>query len=109
MPAAAGWLGLKALILIMRAPDRPSRPNAISIFNMRRNVWVRRGRGASAGGFVAHGGLIEVSPRALSAHRRNRSAALPVQLVRSPMILRTQVATGSASMMLSMAALRLAA
>jgi hypothetical protein len=29
-------LGPEALILIIRAPDRPSRPNAISMSNMRR-------------------------------------------------------------------------
>ena len=109
VPTALERLCPKALILMIRAPDRPSRPNAISMSSMRRKVWARRSRPASARGFFAHGGLIEVSSRALSAHRRNRSDALPLQLVRSPMIVRTQVAKGSASIMLSMPARRLAA
>ena len=50
-----------------------------------------------------------MSSRALSAHKRNKSDALPVHVDRSPMIVRTQVANGSASMTLSIAALRLAA
>jgi len=44
-----------------------------------------------------------------SAPARRRSAALPIHELRSAMISRTQAATGSASMMLSMPALRFAA
>ena len=36
IPTALERLGPEALILIIRAPDRPSRPNAISMSNMRR-------------------------------------------------------------------------
>ena len=65
---------------------------------------------ASARGLLAHPMPLEMSSsRALSAHNRKRSAALPVHIVRSSMIARTQAATGSASTMLSMAALRFAA
>jgi hypothetical protein len=52
---------------------------------------------------------VPISSRALCAHKRKRSDALPVHMARSTMIARTQVATGSASMVLSMAALRFAA
>jgi hypothetical protein len=77
--------------------------------SMRRNVLARRSRPASARGFFAHGGLMEAFSRALSAHKRKRSDALPVQLPLSPIMVRTHVANGSASIMLSMAARRLAA
>jgi hypothetical protein len=50
----------------------------------------------------------ETSSRALSAHKCKMSDALPVHMVRSTMIARTQVAMGSASMMLSMVARRFA-
>ncbi|MGA6965893.1 MAG: hypothetical protein WBZ51_20055, partial [Xanthobacteraceae bacterium] len=68
IPTALEGLGPEALILIIRAPDRPSRPNAISMSNMRRKVWARRSRPASARGFFTPGGLMEMSSRALSAH-----------------------------------------
>jgi len=97
------------LTLIILIPVRPSRENVISIPTVRRKVCALRSRPASARGFLAHamppGGL----SRALSAHNRKRSEALPVQVVRSAMIERRHVAMGSASMMLSMAALRFAA
>jgi hypothetical protein len=93
--------------LIILVPVWPSRENVISMPTLRRNVCARRCRPASARGFFTHAGPPEMSSRALSAHNRNRSDALPVQVVRSIMIARTQVAIGSASMMLSMAALRL--
>ena len=51
----------------------------------------------------------EMSSQALCAHKRRSSDALPVHMVRLAMIARTQLAMGSASMMLSMAALRFAA
>ena len=94
--------------LIILVPVRPSRENVISMPSLRRNVCARRSRPASARGFFTHAGPPEMSSRALSAHNRNRSDALPVQVVRSIMIARTQVAIGSASMMLSMAARRFA-
>jgi hypothetical protein len=62
---------------------------------MRRNVCARRSRPASARGFLAHDGLMEASAWDHWAHSRNRSEALPLQLLRSSMMLRTQVATGS--------------
>jgi hypothetical protein len=69
----------------------------------------RRSRPASARGFFAHAAPLEISSRVRSAHKRKRSDALPVQMFRSTMIVRTQLATGSASMMLSIAALRFSA
>jgi hypothetical protein len=97
------------LTLIIRVPLRPSRENVISIPIVRRNVCARRGRPESARGFFAHAPPVEISLRALSAHKLRRSDALPVHMVRLAIIVRTQVAMGSASMMLSMAALRFAA
>jgi len=73
IPTALERLGPEALILIIRAPDRPSRPKASSRSSMRRNVCARRSRPARAHGFFAPGGLMDVSCRALSAHRCNRS------------------------------------
>jgi hypothetical protein len=46
-PAGTFWSGC-ALSLIVRAPDRPSRPNSISISSIRRNVCARRSRPARA-------------------------------------------------------------
>ena len=40
--SALGRLYPKALSLIVRLPDRPSRPNAMSMSSMRRNVYARR-------------------------------------------------------------------
>ena len=97
------------LTLIILVPVRPSRENVISMPSVQRNVCTRRSRPASARGFFAHDVPPEMSARARSAHKRKRSEALPVHTARSIMIARTQVATGSASMMLSMAALRFAA
>jgi hypothetical protein len=94
--------------LIILVPSRPSRENAISIPSVRRNVCARRSRPASARGFFAHAVPPETSSRALSAHKCKRSDALPVHMVRSSMIARTQLAMGSASMMLSTAARRFA-
>jgi hypothetical protein len=97
------------LTLIIRVPLRPSRENVISIPIVRRNVCARRRRPESALGFFAHAPPVEISLRALSAHKLRRSDALPVHMVRLAIIVRTQVAMGSASMMLSIPALRLAA
>jgi hypothetical protein len=96
------------LTLIILVPVRPSRENVISMPSVRRNVCARRSRAASARGFFAHVVLLEISARARSAHKRKRSDALPAQMV-STIIARTQVAMGSASILLSMAALRFAA
>src|SRR5262249_60427088 len=97
------------LTLMILVPVLPSRENVIPIPTVRRKVCALRSRPASARGFLAHpmppGGL----SRALSAHNRRRSEALPVQLVRSAMIERRHVAMGSASTMLSMAVLGFAA
>ena len=97
------------LTLIILLPVRPSRENVISMPKARRNVCARRSRPASARGFFAHAAPLEMSARACSAHKRKRSDALPVQAVRSIISARTQVAMGSTSTMLSMAALRFAA
>jgi hypothetical protein len=97
------------LTLIILVPVRPSRENVISMPKVRRNVCARRSRPASARGFFAHAGPPEMSSRALSAHKRRSSDALPVHMVRLAMIARTQLAMGSASMMLSTAARRFAA
>ena len=94
------------LTLIILVPVRPSRENVMSIPSVRRNVCARRSRPASARGFLADPVPPEVAAGALSAHNRMRSDALPVHMVRSAMSARRQLATGSASMMLSMAALR---
>src|SRR3984893_13902921 len=63
--AALEYPGPNVLILIIRAPDRPSRPNAISMSNMRRKVCARRSRPATGRGFFAHGGLIKALSRVL--------------------------------------------
>src|SRR5271166_457146 len=67
--------------LIILVPVRPSRENAISMPSVRRNVCARRRRPASARGFLAHAPPVEMSLRALSAHKRSRSDALPVHMV----------------------------
>jgi hypothetical protein len=97
------------LTLIILVPLRPSRENVISMPSVRRNVCARRNRPASARGFFAHVEPLEMSARAWSPTKRKRSDALPVHVGRSIKSARTQVATGSASMMLSIAALRFAA
>jgi hypothetical protein len=95
------------LTLIILVPLRPSRENVISMPSVRRNVCARRNRPASARGFFAHVEPLEISARAWSPTKRKRSdASGPYRSIKSA---RTQVATGSASMMLSIAALRFAA
>jgi hypothetical protein len=83
--------------LIILVPVRPSRKNAISMPSVRRNVCARRNRPASARGFFAHAVPLEMSARAHSAHKRKRSDALPVQVFRSIMSARTQMAMGCIS------------
>jgi hypothetical protein len=100
---------LHVLILIILVPLQPSRENVISMPSIRRNVCARRRRPASARGFFAHAMPRKMSGRPLSAHERRRSDALPLHMVRPTMIARTQVAIGSTSMILSIAALRFAA
>jgi len=94
--------------LIILVPTRPSREKEISIPSVRRNVCARRSRPASARGFLAHAGPPEVSSRTPAAHNCRRSEALPVHMDRSTISARTQLAMGSASMTLSIAALRFA-
>ena len=95
-------------ILMSLLPVRPSRAKAISIPRARRNVCARRRRPASARGFFGQAAVpLEVS--LLSVPARRRSAALHIHDLRPAMISRTHAATGSASMMLSMPALRFAA
>jgi hypothetical protein len=81
------------LTLIILVPVRPSRENVTSMPSVRRNVCARRSRPASARGFFAHAVALEMSVRACSAHKRKRSDALPVHMVRLTMSARTQVAT----------------
>ncbi len=47
---------------MMRVPDRPSRPKAISIPKVRRNVWARRSRPASARGLLGQPPLLGGNP-----------------------------------------------
>jgi len=83
------------LTLMILVPSRPSRENVISIPSVRRNVCALRSRPASARGFLAtHAPPLAMSSRALSAHKRKRSDALPLQLVLSDIIVRTHVAMG---------------
>ena len=93
-------------IRITLLPDRPWRLNAISIPSARRNVCARRKWPARARGVFGQP-VPSLGIRSLlhSALTRRRSAALPVQEGRSLMNSRTQAAIGSASMMLSIAAL----
>jgi hypothetical protein len=69
------------LTLMILAPLWPSRENVISIPKVRRNVCARRRRPESARGFFAYGAPVEISLRALSAHKRRRSEAVPVHKV----------------------------
>jgi hypothetical protein len=92
------------LSLIVCVPDRPSRLKDNSMPSMRRNVCARRRRPARTPGFFGQPALLfEI----LIAARR-RSEAVPAQLPRSAMSLRTQTAIGSVSMIPSTAALRFA-
>jgi hypothetical protein len=80
---ADGTDGAFVLTLIILVPVRPPRENVLSTPSVRRNVCARRNRPASARGFFAHAVPLEMSARARSAHKRKRSDALPVHMVRS--------------------------
>jgi hypothetical protein len=88
-----------AVILIVRVPNRPSRPKTISIPTVRRKVCARRSRPASARGLF--GQLARLVPAC------KRSDALPVHCAWSAMSSRTWAATGSAPTMFSIASRRL--
>jgi hypothetical protein len=88
----------------MRVPARPSRLKAISMPNARSDVWARRSRTARARGDFGHpSARHDMDSLAASAPIRRRSDAFPVQAIH-----RTRVATGSASITSSSAALRFA-
>jgi hypothetical protein len=108
LPALVRGDFVSEVILIMRLPVRPSRLKAISMPTVLRNVWQRRSRPAKARGFLGHPAVLSgtSSPAAIGARRR--SEALPAHVLRTAMISRTKAATGSASMMPSIAARRLA-
>src|SRR5262249_23953053 len=88
-----------AVILIVRIPNRPSRPKTISTPSMRRKLCARRNRPASARGLLGQ-------PDRLAPGCK-RSDALPLHCALSAMISRTSAATGSVSTMFSIAARRL--
>ena len=96
------------LTLIVLVPARPSRENVTSMPRVRRKVCARRSRPASARGFFAHPDRSRY-PREHPSHTHAKGLTRSRPTFRSAMSVRTQVATGSASMMLSMAALRFAA
>jgi hypothetical protein len=55
--ASDNWVGIYRVFDRAAAdPDRPCRENATSMSNMRRNVWARHNRPATARGFFAHDG-----------------------------------------------------
>jgi hypothetical protein len=98
-----------ARILMILLPSRPQRLNVMSMPKTRRKVCARRRRPASARGFWGQPVLsLDIPSTPRSAPARKRSAAVPVQVLRSAMISRTQAAIGSASIMSSIAALRFA-
>ena len=98
-----------ARILMILLPSRPPRLKVRSMANTRRKVCARRRRPASARGFWGQPALsLDIPSAPRSAPARKRSAAVPVQELRSVMISRTQAATGSASIIPSIAALRFA-
>ena len=94
-----------AVILMVRVPNRPSRPKTISIPSARSGVCARRSRPASARGLFGqpHRGPSSHSIPPTFMPICKRSDALPVECVRSAMSSRTWAATGSASMMFSIA------
>ena len=96
------------LTLTILVAVRPSRENVISIPRVRRNVCARRSRPARARGFFAQLLPLELPSRAPSELNSKRSDAVPVHMVRLAIIARMRLAMGSASMMLSIAALRFA-
>ena len=98
-----------ARMLIILLPARPSRLNVMSMPKALRNVCARRSRPASARGLLGQPVRLSERPSQLRpAPSRSRSTAVPVHELRSAMISRTQEATGSASIIPSIADLRLA-
>ena len=98
-----------AVILIVRVPNRPSRPKTISIPSARSGVCARRSRPASARGLFGQPDRVQAAialPPTLMPTCK-RSDALPVHCARSAMSSRTWAATGSASTMFSIASRRL--
>ena len=102
---------------IFECRANPDDPAAGAAFTTERDVDAQRPqerlRPAQAAGerarvFGPAGASLEMPSLLRPAPARRRSAALPVHELRSAMISRTQAATGSASMMSSIAALRLA-
>src|SRR6266700_6584498 len=97
------------LTLIILVPDRPSRENVTSMPSVRRNVCARRSRPASARGVFGQPALLFQTSSPAQSAARKRSAALPVHALPSAISPRTHAATGSASIMPSIAVLRFAA
>jgi hypothetical protein len=106
---ADGVVPPMAVILMVRVPNRPSRPKTISIPSARSGVWARRSRPASARGFFGQPDPVQaaISIAANIDAELQKSDALPVHCARSAMSSRTWAATGSASMMFSIASRRL--
>ena len=97
------------VIVIVLVPARPSRLKTISMPSERNPGCARRSRPASARGlFDKPVLLLEMPPLEYSPPKQRRSAAVPIQVFRWAMISRTQLATGSASTMLSTAVRRFA-
>jgi hypothetical protein len=92
------------LTLIILVPIRPSRQNVISMPKVRMKPASAAGARRAPAGFLSLG--CHSRTRSSLGTQTHRSDALPVHIVRLAIIVRTQVAMGSASMMLSMAARR---
>src|ERR1700730_14236404 len=93
-------------ILITLLPVRLSRLKVISRPSARRNVCARRKWPARARGFLGQP-VLSLVCLVRSTLTRRRSASLPIHELRSLMNSRTQAVIGSASIMPSIAALRL--
>ena len=93
--------------ILMTFVPGPSRLKIMSMPSVRRDVCTRRKWPAMARGFLGQL-VVPVVCLLRSTATRRRSPALPVHDLRSLMRSRTQAAIGSASMMPSIAALRLA-
>src|SRR3954454_4659135 len=84
-----------AVILMVRVPNRPSRPKTISIPSARSGVCARRSRPASARGLFGQPDRVQAAialPPTLMPTCK-RSDALPVHCARSAMSSRTWAAT----------------
>src|SRR5262245_42465685 len=97
---------LSDVILIIRLPVRPSRLKAISMPTVLRNVWQRRNRLARARGLLGHPEVLTHTTAPAAIWARRRSEALPAHVARTAIISRTKAATGSASIIPSIAARR---